>query len=347
MRGFRDRDFIQTNEGFYFCVIGTMHPPDRVISYIKYVPSKSGIWGSTSKKYQRILKKYTIPDLLETFSYLKQNFPNYLFHSSVDNIEITAVPLIDIKEHFKPEKKLAFLRKTPILDSLQEKLIRITGFLEKLSGISEEMLGVTGSLLLDIHNPKFSDIDITVYGLKNSWTLRKTLIETNQKSTILRLKGKDLKDWCNNKTNFYPLTSKDALKIYRRKWNLGVFENTWISIHPIRLENEVKKKFGEITYNPCGQVIIECIVSDNSESLFIPGIYKIKNVNLKKGPKHLEITEVVTYETLYTGLAEIDEKIQVKGKLEKVIEKENKKEYYRVLVGSIEGNGKEYIKLVD
>ena len=58
MKKFRDRDFIQTKEGFYFCVIGSIHPPDRIISYIKYVPSKSGIWGFENQRFSRIPENF-------------------------------------------------------------------------------------------------------------------------------------------------------------------------------------------------------------------------------------------------------------------------------------------------
>ena len=58
-----------------------------------------------------------------------------------------------------------------------------------------------------------------------------------------------------------------------------------------------------------------------------------------------DITEVVSYEGIYDSLAENGETVQVKGKLEKVIEMGTNRQYYRVLVGSVEGKGREYMKL--
>lgn len=347
MRGFLDRDFIKTNEGFFFCVVGAVHPPKRVVSYIKYVPSESGIWGTGGEKFSRILQKYTIPNLLQTFNYLEQNYPHYIFHSSADSITITAVPYENVKKHCKPEQKLAQLRQGNQLDSLQAKLVRFTRFLEQTSGVSKEMFGVTGSLLLDIHNPNFSDIDITVYGVKNSWALKDAITKTGADTPMKRLSGKALKDWCIKKAQHYPLTPAEALTLYERKWNLGLFEGTWVSIHPIKLEKEVTKKYGQQTYKPCGQVIIRAVVNDNMESHFLPAVYQIKDVNILDGPHHDPITEVVSFETLYDSLAENGETIQVKGKLEKVTEKQSSRQHYRVLVGSAEGKGKEHIKLVE
>jgi len=348
MRGFRDRDFLQTNEGFFFCVVGPLHPPKRVISYIKYVPSESGIWGSGEKKFSRILLKYTIPNLLETFSYLEQNYPHYLFNSHIDNITITAVPHESIKEHFKPEEKLLQLGQTSQLDALQHKLIRFTKFLEETSSVPDGSFGVTGSLLLDIHQPTFSDLDIIVYGIKNSWVLKKALTENRtSEMPMKRLEGKALKDWSIKKAEQYPLTAKEALKLYERKWNLGLFEDRWVSIHPVKVESEVTEEYGENTYIPCDQVSIKAIVSDNIDSLFLPATYQIKNVRFLDGALTVNVTEVVSYESLYASIIEKGETIQAKGKLERVREKGTNREHYRVLVGSPEGKGKEYIKLME
>jgi len=346
MRGFLDRDFIQTDEGFFFCVVGGVHPPERVISYIKYVPSDSGIWGTNQERFSRLLQKYTIPNLLQTFDFIKQNYPQYIFYSPADNITITAVPHQNIKKHFKPEQKLAQLIETKQLDLLQQKLIRFTKMLTKISNIEEKLFGITGSLLLDIHQPKFSDIDLTVYGVKNSWELKEALTQNRSKIPITSLEGQALEEWCLKKSKDYPLTPADAANIYSRKWNLGRFENTWVSIHPIKLEKEIKEEYGQKTYLPVGQVKIRATVSDNTNSLFLPAVYHVKDVETLNGVEQGPITEVVSYETLYDGLAQNGERIQVRGKLEKVVEKQNSSNRYRVLVGSAEGKGKEYIKLV-
>ena len=348
MRGFRDRDFIQTKEGFFFCVVGQMHPSDRVISYIKYIPSNSGLWGNCKKKYKRILQRYTISSLIKTFNYLQQNFPQYIFYSPVDKITLTAVPHEYIIKHFKPEQKLAKLRQTKNLDLLQNKLIRFIKFLEELSNLPEQSFGVTGSILLDIHNPSFSDLDIIVYGKKESWTLKNALADKSNTDLLLnRLEGVALKEWCNKKTKQYPLTYKEAVTLYKRKWNLGIFEDIWVSIHPVKLETETRMSYGQETYTPCGQVTIESVVSDNSDSVFLPAIYKINDVNFLNGSQLVEVTEIISYEGLYDSLADNGDQIEVKGKLEKVENQETKKIHYRVVVGSSEGKGKEYIKLVN
>ncbi|MDG6222272.1 MAG: hypothetical protein IAX21_10995 [Candidatus Bathyarchaeota archaeon] len=348
MRGFLDRDFIQTQEDFFFCVVGAVHPQGRAISYLKYLPSDSGVWGNGKQQFDRILKNYTISNLLETFHYLEKNNPYYLYKSPVDNLTVTAVPIECIKQHFMPEKKLAQLRQGVDLDSLQEKLIRFTNYLQQISGIKENAFGITGSLLLDIHQPTFSDLDVIVYGVENSWNLKKALIENQgTESVIKHIRGKELEKWCLKKSQQYPISKRDALNIYNRKWNLGFFEDRYVSIHPVKTEKEVTEKYGSKTYRTICQVIIEAVVRDSADSLFLPATYKVKDVTYLENVLSANISEIVSYEGLYASLAENGEKIQAKGKLEKVTEKQTNHQYYRVVVGSPEGKGTEFIKKME
>jgi len=347
MRSFRDRDFLQTREGFFFCVVGPLHPSDRVISYLKYVPAKLGLWGKGKKRFRRTMRAYNIPSLLETFNFLERKYPQYLFHSQVYNITMTAVPREYLTKHYKPEEKLAQLLQTSRLDPLQKKLMRFTSFLAETSGVPYNFLGVTGSILLGIHRPEFSDIDITVYGLKNSLVVKEALTEAyfSSSSAVKRLEGSPLKAWCKSKTQRYPLTPDEALRIYERKWNLGFFENTQFSIHPAKLEQEVDEDYGDKTYYPVGPATIRAVVYENSDCLFLPSVYRVREVNIMEGPQVVDIKEVVSYESLYDNLAEVGESVVARGKLERVVDRKTGQEYHRILVGSPEGRGMEYIKL--
>jgi len=348
MRGFRDRDFLQTPEGFLFCVVGGVHPQNKVISYIKYLPSDSGDWGNKKNQFSRILKNYTISNLLETFQYLEQKYPHYLYKSPVDNITVTAVPHECITQHFMPEKKLSQINQSTNLDSLQKKLVRFITFLQKISRIKDTYFGVTGSILLDIHQPSFSDLDVIVYGTKNSWNLKKALIQQQgPESPLKRLQGNALKKWCAKKSKQYPMTKKDAFNLYKRKWNLGFFEDRWVSIHPVKLEKEINEEYGSKSYQPLGQINLEAIVSGSFNSLFLPAVYEVEDITFLDSNPSIDIIEIVSYEGLYSSLAENGEKIRVKGKLEKVTQKQTNQRYYRVVVGSPEGKGNEYIKIVE
>jgi len=293
------------------------------------------------------MRSYTIPNLLETFSLLERDYPHYLFNSPFYNIILTAVPRKYLAEHYKPEEKLAQLLKNSGLDPLQKKLVRFTSFLAETSNVSLDFFGVTGSILLDIHQPSFSDMDVTVYGLRNSFAVKSALIENyaSLTSPAKRLVGKPLNAWCARKAKSFPLTRGEALKIYGRKWNLGTFEETMFSVHPVKLEQEIVEEYGEKTFYPVGQATIRAVVYDNTNYLFLPSVYRIREVKIVEGPQVADIAEVVSYESLYDSLAEARESIEVRGKLERVVDNKTSKEHYRILVGSPEGKGTEYIKL--
>jgi predicted nucleotidyltransferase len=349
-RGFRDRDFLQTKEGFFFCVVGPYHPADRVFAYVKYTPAKMGKWKDKYTSYRRVMRAYTIPDLLETFNLLKTKYSQYLFSSEVYGITMTAVPHSCILQHYKPEEKLAKILRTKKKDALQTKLADLVGFISKKSGVTSNSFGVTGSILLDIHNPRFSDMDVTIYGLQNILKVKEALIRAyaGRDSSVKRFKGAILDDWCRKKVERFPLSLKDARRIYERKWNLGVSEHVMFSVHPTHLEAELTENYGDKTFCPEGQLTLRAVVADDADSLFLPCVYRVSDVKVLEGKRvDADILEVVSYESLYDSLASTGEEIVVKGKLERVHNNCNGRKHYRVLVGSPEGKGEEYIKPID
>jgi len=299
-------------------------------------------------RFKRVLKDYTIPSLLETFRLLEKDYPHYLFYSPFYNVLMTAVPLEYIAKHYKPEEKLAQLMRAQRLDQLQKKLLRFVSFLAEKSGVSPEFFGVTGSLLLSIHRLNVSDLDITVYGYKNCLALKRALIDefSIRNSGIRRFEGSTLTAWCKSKTRAHPLTFDEALQIHKRKWNIGVFEGTKFSVHPVKPEEEVTEEYADKVYEPIGPVVVGAVVHQNSDSLFLPAVYQVREAKIIKGPETTDIEEIVSYEGLYGDIAEIGETMLVKGKLEQVTDKKNKRKYHRVVVGSPEGKGTEYIKLL-
>lgn len=346
MRGFRDRDYLRTEEGYFFCVLGPVHPEDRVIAYLKYVPDPSGKWGRGSNRFRRALPHYTVDGLLETFRFLESR-PEYLFDSQAWGVRMSAVPLHKISEHLKPEEKVSQLMRMEGLDPLQSKTVRLVEALSELSGVPPSYFGVTGSVLLDIHRD-FSDIDLLVYGKRNSESVRKALLQSYEErdSPVRRLHGEKAREWCLQKTELYPLTYEEAERILERRWNRGLFHGTLFSIHPVKLEGEVKEKYGDRVFRPEGTVKIEATVSDASEACFMPATYRVEDVRVVEGPRVRDIFEVVSYEGLYGDLAKDGERILAYGKLEGVTDRVSGLRYHRLLIGSQEARGRDYIKLL-
>lgn len=346
-RGFRDRDFIETIEHFLFCVIGSIHPRDRVISYVKYVPSEGGLWGKGERRFRRILRNYVMFELIDTLNFLER-YPEHLYYSHVMGIKMSAVPLDRIIFHFKPEERLReLIRNSDALDPLERKALDLVNRISDESGIPLRYFGVTGSILLGIHH-LLSDIDLTIYGIENARRVKETLkqIYLNKMLDLKALNGVRAEDWCLSKSRLHHLTYEEARRLLSRRWNIGVFQGTYFSIHPVKIESEVNERYGDRIFRPRGMIRIIAKVVDDSEADFMPATYGVEDVRILEGRCEGDIREVVSYEGLYSGIASVGERIIAYGKLETVMDWRSSEVYYRVLIGSQEARGRDYIKLL-
>jgi predicted nucleotidyltransferase len=339
-----DRDFVETPEGFLFCVIGCVHPKDRVIAYLKYVPDVAGKWGREQRRFRRTMQTYSIPQVLSNIEMLKQDYPQYVFNSRILNIMMSAVPRRLVKKHFKPRERLSQLLVSSVKDDLEKDVVDLVNELSQDSGVDRSSFGITGSVLTDIHHVDFSDIDITVYGLGNSTKIKKAVKSkfNDQSSNVKPLNGvvysRTAARWIQN----YGLSSEEASWFARRKWNRGIFRDRLFSLHPVLSAREVKEKYGDKRFYPCGIVEGEALIVDSTESVFLPSKYRLNIVKIKP---HLafNIEEIVSYEGFYSGIFNVGDSVTFRGKLEKAIDRNTREEKWRILIGSIEAEGCDYI----
>jgi predicted nucleotidyltransferase len=346
-RDFRDRDYLLTEDDLFFTVIGNVHPNDRVLAYLKYLPSPRGRWRRGARRYRRSMRYYSASNVTETIDFLRRKHPRYVFHSEPYNMELSAVPLDAIAHHFRPDERLRELRDATQLDSLERKAIKLASLMSEASGVSMDRLGVTGSILVDAHSLRFSDIDLVVYGRNESRRVKEALLMLykRERSEVERLRGERLSTWCKEQSIVHPFTVSEARGLYVRKWNKGLFENTIFSIHPTKVEEEVTDRYGEEFYTPQGIIEAKAKVVDCTDSYFLPAIYAVDNVH-SEGATHLDgVAKVVSFEGLYADIAENGEEITVRGKLEHVSDRSGSLKYRRILVGSPEARASDYVKV--
>lgn len=344
MRGFRDRDFVSTPEGFLFCVVGSTHPPDRVMAYLKYVPRASGgPWSRGSTKFHRALHEYSMEALRETLDFLR-DYPAYLTYFEAFGTEMSAVPVSRIVEHYRPEERLGQMASSTWLDALEEKALSLARLISSLSDIPLLELGVTGSILLGIHVPGVSDIDLVVYGRGASARVREAMSKAldDRGIEVQRLEGEVARAWCARKARIYSLTLDEAKSILDRKWNVGTYEGVRFSIHPVLTEGEAEA-YGERIYRPVGRVTVRAEVRDASLAMFLPAIYGVKLRRVLEGPGLRDLREICSYESLFADVAREGEEVIARGKLELVHDMRDGSKYYRVLIGSLSGQ-REFIK---
>ena len=193
--------------------------------------------------------------------------------------------------------------------------LNLVAMLSAESGIGLEDFGVHGSVALNMHTAK-SDIDLVVYGAQNFRLLEatiNTLVEAGRLS--------------------YKFSNRlDACRRYKGKYLNKIF-----MYNAIRKSEEIKGKYGSLRYDTVGPVNFTCRVQDNSEAMFRPAIYKIKDYD----PVHAkELGEdnipeiVVSMIGCYRNVARRGERIGVSGMLERAENVETGQVFYQVVVGT-------------
>ena len=321
-----DGDTFTTKEGFVFNVFGYEHPADRVFAFLKYIPAKlrelfdieylENTWTLGERKLFRAEKLYTPKNyriFLETF---RRNFPDYVYYCPFRRKEIISAPTGSVENLFVPGDCLRRLTRLRNKDGLQRMTLDLVGLLSTESGIGQEDFGVHGSVALNMHTPK-SDIDLVVYGAENFRLLEATI-------------NKLVK---NGKLSYKFSNRLDALRRYKGKFFDKIF-----MYNAIRKPEEIWKKYGELQYTAVTAVDLECTVEDDSEAMFRPAIYKIRecegreNRKFRVGDKIPNV--VVAMIGCYRNVARRGDRIRVSGMLERAENLESGQSFYQVVVGT-------------
>jgi predicted nucleotidyltransferase len=335
----KDRDFVETVEGLIFCVVGYLHPPDRYTAYLKYAPSDEGRWSRDETTYRRVIPYYHVSQVENTYDLLRERYPQYLHACPVRNITVSSVPKAHVREYYRPRERLQSILEEPG-DELEWKLSDLTAILCGLSGLDPADLGVTGSMLTRNHNPEFSDIDLTVHGMKASRRFKETILETRKEESVIQPYNAAKKEiWSRSRADIFALNLDDLMDLAERRWNYGVFSDTYFSIHPVRTDDEIEEEYGENTYHQVGEAEGKGIISDASESIYLPSIYKAKDVELE-GRGSVDIGRIVSYEGLFCDMFDPGDAVEFRGILERVTGKENG---HRIVIGGA-GSRPSYIK---
>lgn len=324
MRKPKDRDFLETVEGMFFCVAGYLHPLDKITAYLKYSPVAEGKWKKNDTAFRRELPFYHVFSVSKTIEYLKREYPQYVQFCPVRNIEMSIIPNVYINQYYEPETRMNELFLSP-QDDLEKKVKTFAEDIMDETGIPLPCLGITGSILIGLHNPLFSDIDMIVYGKKNAEKVKDSLPTLENVRTLT---GKKQKEWIQHKMEIFNLSKEQAERFFARKWNYGFYRNTYFSLHPTRTDAEITEVYGDFQYTGMGAATVQAEVIDSSESMFLPAKYKIDVQEISEG-KDVPVEEIVSYEGVYGDVFKEGEKIEARGRLEHVDGK------YRLVLGTL------------
>ncbi|MEZ0290253.1 MAG: hypothetical protein ABWJ42_04100 [Sulfolobales archaeon] len=319
-----DHDLFIDKELRFYVVFGSIHPPGRIYSYLKYEPCYnsreclSSIWRYNSVPLKRLVERYSV-------EYVRRVFERNQSHSHEISYGV-AVPYVSwehVIRYFKPEERLREIYSNP-RDSLELKLSELVESIKSSLGVSLSDIGVSGSMLGGFHNPTYSDIDLVIYKCENI-----SRIVENIETLVKPLDREELNRWISNQMFLHNIDLDLARRMYR-VYRRGVFRNTQVTfIFP-----------QEACPYPCRYVSkpIRCIEMKTyieprqCKALQYPGEIEIS----ASISNQIKVKKIYLYEGAYSPILYEGGEILVRGSLQKVYDLRGCEEYYVISVGSRE-----------
>ena len=324
--------FIESIDNLFFDVKGLIHPSDKIIAFIRYFLDDQGDREKEGKRYSKVYS------LSERAKFLQNNFPEYLSFDEVLNTEIQAVPIKNIKKVYDPilkTKELMFKEKK--LDFVERLSMKFVKFLIDETKLKIDDIGITGSVLIELHTPK-SDIDLVIYGTEKGKKAYEALERTfEDKSSFIRpYDDKGLQKLYKFRSKDTLIEFEDFIRIERNKKLQGTINGKDFYLRLVKDKKEVKYSYGDIVFKPMGFVAITAVIEDDSESIFTPCKYRIRSSKVVEGVdiKQSKIEEIVSFRGRFCEIAKSEEKIFATGKAELVIDLTENRNFYRLLVGT-------------
>ncbi len=325
----REGDLIKTRDGVVFDVKGTIHPPDKIIAFPRFIPLPEGNRKLKGTTYGKV---YSLSD---RFRYLQENAPDLVIYDSVFDETLCEVPIALIIEHYRPEEKLWELRSAKDLTLLEYKGLQLASALKAEADIPWSSIGVSGSIMAELTNEK-SDIDPLVYGTENCRkayaALQRLLGEPE--SGFKPYSEQELHDLFDFRVKDTKMSFQDFQAVERRKAFQGKYIGTDYFIRFVKEYSEANVQYGDIWYRNSGYVKIQARVVEASEALFTPCTYVLDDVKVLEGPELSPIKEVVSYRGRFCMQATVGEQVELQGKIEYVTNQKTCGKHYRLILGN-------------
>ncbi len=345
MRKPKDKDIIETKEGLLFSLVGYLHPPDSYTAYVKYRPEKGGRWEKDGVRYRRMMEAYSVEEMVDSTNWLRQKYPEYVSKCKVRNIELPLIPRNKVVRYYLPEIRLVELLGGP-RDSLEKKTGQLATELADVSGVPVSLYGVTGSILTDMHDPLLSDINLLIFGAENAWKVRKAIEDFYQGDKLEHYRKKEIAEWQVRQTRILGIPKIYSKRLVWSRWRRGRIDGTPYSLNPVRIDSEITEEYGDETFTSLGSVEFTATVVNERYSLFLPARYLVNEITIHEGSSELSsITEVVSFEGIFAGVARKGDRIRVRGMAEAVQNTKGQLIRYQSVIGSPSVRG--WLILVD
>jgi predicted nucleotidyltransferase len=324
---YREGDFIETTEGLIFDVKGIVHPIDRVIAFIRYVPDPQGDRIRCNQRYRKIY------NLTHRYHYLQQMYPHYLRYDPVFDMIASQVTHKSIHRHYRPQNKVHELMSETTIDPFQKQTVEFIKKITQIAHVPQSTLGVSGSILVNLYSSN-SDIDLIVYGTRAAHSVRTALLEHFEGDDDLTTYPHSIL-----KHRFFERQSAAGISFQKyvfhesRKTFQGYYNEKDFFIRYVKNWDETNVEYGDYKYTNKGVIKLRGVIADDTEAIFTPCTYNLTDVEVLEGLQAQQITEITSFRGRFCDQAVKGEQIEARGKLEKVVG--HSKTYYRLLLGNM------------
>jgi predicted nucleotidyltransferase len=326
----REGDLIEDSNRIVFDVKGSVHPPQRIVAFPRFIPDLSGNRQRQNRLYRKVYS------LSERFTFLKQNHPQYLVHDTVFDETLCEVPVNSVKEHYTPIEKLRELGDSESLKPIEKKALRLVELLKEKAKDAQIEIGISGSVLAELYTQD-SDIDPIVYGSYNCRRVHSALesLLKDKHSLFKPYTRDDLKALFDFRSKDSQMDFGNFARTESRKVLQGKFQGTDYFVRLVKDWSEVEEKYGEIQYRNVGHARIKATVSNDSDAIFTPCKYAVENTTIIEGAQVQPIVEITSFRGRFCEQAKKGEKLFAQGKVELVKDIRQNREYFRLLVGNM------------
>lgn len=332
----KDRDALISKEKIIFRVLGYLHPQNGFICDVEYAPSN--IFTSKNPKALRETpqkEKYFKFYEHEGMFFIKKNFPEYQV-----SLPYLADKMIGLKKNqiFQikfPEEKLKTVFYSEENDELMRALHKVLLEILDRSKLSLNDFGVFGSILHDFYHPAYSDLDFIIYGKKQLFELKEVLKELYAEKKFMANEFEILP--FKDKWKFKNFSLKEFFEHQKRKLIYGVLidksfsRKIKVEFEPVKSDEEaLNPPFISLKIKKLGWASIIGEIIDDSESFFMPSIYRIEAEEVK-GVKVPQVDFIVSYVEEFRMQAEKNDKVYAEGNLE-LVELPNGEKLYQIVL---------------
>jgi predicted nucleotidyltransferase len=324
----REGDLIKDFNGVIFDVKGVVHPPNMVVAFPRFIPDPSGDRVCGKAVYRKVYSMST------RFTFLEQNFPQYVVYDAVFDETLCEVPLENVRWHYEPINCLKQLRHGENLDALEQVALEFLELLKRNANVPWDKIGISGSLLVKLHTQN-SDIDPIIYGSRNCRKAYEALkaLTQDSKSHVKTYSVKELQNLFRFRAKDTRMAFKDFVRTESRKVLQGKFKGRDYFIRFVKDWNENREEYGTVQYNNVGYARIKAEITDDSEAIFTPCSYKIKKTEFLKGA-HFPVEEITSFRGRFCEQAKVNEAVLAQGKVERLADSRRNREGFRILLGN-------------